>query len=295
MMTDPLPLVRRPIEPAEPVYARVAIVGLGLMGGSLAQAVRRRWPSSLLIAVDRKDVIERAMVTHVIDVGADDIGMAGDADLVVLAAPVRENERILVRDLPAIISRQTTVTDVGSTKRSIAETARSLPGNLVFIGGHPIAGAAAGGLEHARADLFDGRTWILCPADGQDAKRLSTFVAGLGATCVEFSPEEHDRVIAYLSHLPQLTASALMHVIGEAAGEEALPIAGRGLRDTTRLASSPPAVWRDVCATNADNLRDALNGLIEVLSQLRDDLQHGANLEQIFQSARSWKSRLERP
>lgn len=295
MMTDPLPLVRRPIEPAEPVYARVAIVGLGLMGGSLAQAVRRRWPSSLLIAVDRKDVIERAMVTHVIDVGADDIGMAGDADLVVLAAPVRENERILVRDLPAIISRQTTVTDVGSTKRSIAETARSLPGNLVFIGGHPIAGAAAGGLEHARADLFDGRTWILCPADGQDAKRLSTFVAGLGATCVELSPEEHDRVIAYLSHLPQLTASALMHVIGEAAGEEALPIAGRGLRDTTRLASSPPAVWRDVCATNADNLRDALNGLIEVLSQLRDDLQHGANLEQIFQSARSWKSRLERP
>jgi prephenate dehydrogenase len=292
-MTEPLPLVRGAHADEPPVFQRVAIVGVGLIGGSIALAARRRWPSSLVIGVDRKDVIERAMVAHVIDVGADDLGMVSDADLVVLAAPVRVNEQLLKDELPLLISHRTIITDVGSTKRTIASAGRSLPKNLSFVGGHPIAGAAAGGLEHARPDLFEGRPWILCPGPNQEVAQLKAFVTALGAKCVEMAAEEHDRVVAFLSHLPQLTASALMHVIGEAAGDAGLALAGRGLRDTTRLASSPPGVWKDVCATNADNLRVALDDLIDTLQLLRDDLTRSEALERIFDSARQWRTQFE--
>jgi prephenate dehydrogenase len=268
---------------------------VGLIGGSLGAAVRHEWPSSLVIGVDRKDIIERAMVAHVIDVGADDLGMVADADLVVLAAPVKENERLLRGELSGFMSREALVTDVGSTKRSMADASRALPTHLTFVGGHPIAGAAAGGLEYARADLFQGRPWILCPSGSGDTSRLAAFVTALGATCMTLSPEEHDRIVAFLSHLPQLASSALMHVIGEAAGEAGLALAGRGLKDTTRLASSPPGVWKDVCATNADNLAAALDALVNVLQELRADLQRGEALERVFESARSWKSQLDVP
>jgi prephenate dehydrogenase len=290
-----LPVVRPSAPESTPIYPRVAIVGVGLIGASIASAVRRRWPSSLVIGVDRKDIIERAMVVHIIDVGADDLGMVSDADLVVLAAPITVNEQLLEHELPPLISRQATITDVGSTKRTMGAAARNLPGNLMFVGGHPIAGAAAGGLEHARDDLFEGRPWILCPASNQDVAQLRAFVTALGATCVEMSPEEHDRTVAFLSHLPQLAASALMHVVGEGAGEGSLVLAGRGLKDTTRLAGSPPGVWKDVCATNADNLRVALDELIRVLQEQRDDLTRGEALERIFRSARRWKDQLDSP
>jgi prephenate dehydrogenase len=129
----------------------------------------------------------------------------------------------------------------------------------------------------------------------QDVSRLKEFLTAVGARCAEMSPDEHDRLIAFLSHLPQLTASALMHVVGGSAGEAGLALAGRGLKDTTRLASSPVAVWKDVCATNSDNLRVALDELISQLQSLREDLDRGEALERIFESAREWKSRLERP
>jgi prephenate dehydrogenase len=289
-----LPVVRPSAPESTPIYPRVAIVGVGLIGASIASAVRRRWPSSLVIGVDRKHIIERAMVAHIVDVGADDLGMVSDADLVVLAAPITVNARLLEHELPRLMSRQATITDAGSTKRTMAAAARNLPGHLMFVGGHPIAGAAAGGLEHARDDLFEGRPWILCPASNHDVARLSAFVTALGARCVEMSADEHDRLVGFLSHVPQLTASALMHVVGAGAGERGLALAGRGLKDTTRLASSPADVWKDVCATNADNLAAALGDLIHVLEELRDDLTRGEALERIFDSAREWKSRLDR-
>lgn len=275
------------------MFSRIGIVGLGLMGGSLGLAIRRQWPGSLVIGVDRKDVIERATITHVIDVGAEDLGMISDAELIVLAAPVAENERILA-DVAALVSGDAILTDLGSTKRGIVEAGRNLHGRATFIGGHPMAGASVAGLEHARPDLYADRPWILCPSRPSAAlPKLKEFVAALGARCVEMSAEEHDRLLACLSHLPQLTASALMHVVGEAAGREGLAIAGRGLQDSTRLASSPPDLWRDVCVSNADNIGPALDTLIEVLKKLRGDLERGDVLETIFKSAQEWKAQLE--
>src|SRR5207244_8827561 len=164
----------------------------------------------------------------------------------------------------------------------IVAAARGLPARFTFVGGHPLAGAARGGLEHARPDLFVGRPWLLTPGgvlEGMpphDAvERLSAFIVALGATPRIVDADAHDRLLAFLSHLPQLTASALMQVVGEAVGNEGLALAGRGLADTTRLASSPPDIWTDIVATNADEIDVALGKLIAVLEDLRRDLGEG--------------------
>jgi prephenate dehydrogenase len=276
------------------VFDKIGIVGLGLIGGSLALAARDVWPSGLVVAVDDKEVLERAMVRHAIDVAADDLGVLAEVDLIVLAAPIQDNVALLGR-LPDYVARDAVVTDVGSTKRAILEAARRLPPRLAFVGGHPLAGAARGGIEHARADLFKERPWLFAPAgDGGGAAldRLFEFARGLGASPRTIDAGVHDRLLAFLSHLPQLTASALMRIVGEEAGDDGLALAGRGLSDTTRLASSPAHIWRDVCATNADNVGEALDRLIADLQAVRRDLKRGDVLERIFEAAAAWKSKM---
>ena len=293
-MSKSLPVVQAGTPGRAPVFDKIGIVGLGLVGGSLALAAREVWPSALVIGVDDKDVLERAMVQHAIDVAADDLVVVSEADLIVLAAPVEENISLLSR-LDDFVPGHAVVTDVGSTKRAIVAAARTLPPRFTFVGGHPLAGAARGGIEYARADLFKGRPWILTPEGegaGQTVDRLSAFVSGLGAAPRTMAPEIHDRLLAFLSHLPQLTASALMRTVGEEAGSDGLSLAGRGLADTTRLASSPARIWREVCATNADHIGQALDRLIEDLQALRADLKKGDAVERIFAAAAEWKSRM---
>jgi prephenate dehydrogenase len=277
-----------------PIFQRVGIVGLGLIGGSIALAARQTWPASLVIGVDRKDVLERAMTLHAIDVAADDAVVLAGADLVILAAPIQQNLEILL-ELSDNVTGAAVVTDTGSTKRAIVEAAASLPDRFTFIGGHPLGGAARGGIEHARPDLFTGRPWLFTPSKGHDVQaldKLKSFVTGLGAVPKILSPGDHDRLLAFISHLPQLTVSALMHVVGEAAREEGLSLSGRGLQDTTRLASSPADIWREVCATNVDEIGSALDALIAVLRQLRADLQTGKSIDEVFESANLWRETL---
>jgi prephenate dehydrogenase len=287
----------RPGSGAAPPFERIAIVGFGLIGGSIALAIRERWQGGLLIAVDRKEVLESAMRRHAADVGGDDLGMAGDADLIVLAAPVLQNIAALER-LAGYVPGDAVVTDVGSTKTATLRAAEKLPPRLRFIGGHPLAGAAVGGLDAARPDLFAGRPWVLTPppsAAAADIDKLEGFVAALGATPVRMEAADHDRLVGYLSHLPQLAASALMHVVGEQVGAEGLALAGRGLRDTTRLASSPARIWRDVVQTNGEHVRAGLDALIEALEQLKASAAGDPEaLDRIFGSAERWKRTLER-
>lgn len=276
-------------------FARIAVVGFGLIGASIALAARARWPSALLIAVDRKDVIETAMRMHAADVGGDDLVMAAEADLVILAAPVRANIRIL-SELSGHVPGEAVVTDVGSTKREVADAATGLPARLRFIGGHPLAGAATGGIEAARSDLFTGRPWILTPGEAhhETLDRLSSFVGGLGARVHLMTPDAHDTAVAYLSHLPQIAATALMHLVGEHAGADGLALAGRGLRDTTRLASSPADIWRDIAATNQDNIDRAIDELIDILRRLKGSTPGAAEAFGLtFDSAAHWKRVLE--
>jgi prephenate dehydrogenase len=279
-----------------PVFPRLGIVGCGLIGGSVAMAARRRWPSTRVIAVDREDVLDTARRLHAVDEGSDDLAALAQADLIVLAAPVRRNVEVL-QQLPSAVGGAALVTDVGSTKMAISAAATALPGRLRFIGGHPLAGAAAGGIQSATPDLFAGRPWLITAAaerDDDDIQRLEAFVMGIGATARRVSAGAHDELLAYLSHLPQLTASALMHVVGEHAGDDGLELSGPGLRDTTRLATSPADIWRDVTATNRDHVARAIDDLIAVLSSIRDDLERGAAVERVFASAARWKRALER-
>src|SRR5688572_5082110 len=205
-----------------PIFHRIGIVGLGLIGGSIALAAREIWPAALVIGVDRKDVLERAMQLHAIDVAADDAVVLAEADLVILAAPIQQNLEILL-ELPENVTGSAVVTDTGSTKRAVVEAAVRLPDRFTFVGGHPLGGAARGGIDHARPDMFSGRPWLFTPKKGIDAQaleKLKAFVSGLGAVPQILSPDDHDRLLAFISHLPQLTVSALMHVVGEAARSE---------------------------------------------------------------------------
>ncbi len=300
---------------APPIFDKIGIVGLGLIGGSIALRARELWPKALVIAVDRKDVLETAMRLHAIDVAADDLIVLAEADLVVLAAPVRQNIALLA-ELDGHVRQPAIITDTGSTKREIVAAARALPGRFTFIGGHPLGGSAKGGLDHARTDLFIGRPWLLTPDETRpDAARrlraeeagtngarslqpsdaldkLSAFVSALGSTPTIVTVDAHDRLLAFLSHLPQLTASALMQVVGDAVGQEGLDLAGRGLADTTRLASSPADIWTDIAATNADEIGRALDELIALLQDLRRDLPTGDRLTEVFETAARWRERI---
>jgi prephenate dehydrogenase len=309
-MSKELPVIQPRERPAAhpPIFDKIGIVGLGLIGGSIALKARELWPSSLVIAVDNKDVLETAMRLHAIDVAADDLIVLAEADVVILAAPVKQNLALLA-DLDANIRQAAVITDTGSTKREIVAAAMSLPARFTFIGGHPLAGAAHGGLEHARSDLFVGRPWLLTPMarsegrfDANDGRKLSAdapeklsaFIRALGAEPHLVVADEHDRLLAFLSHLPQFTASALMHVVGEAVGRDGLAFAGRGLADTTRLASSPADIWRDIAATNGDEIGPALDRLIAILRALRADLSNGDDLADVFTSAARWRASLSR-
>ena len=278
----------------EPPFRRVAIAGIGLIGGSIALAIRDRWPSAHIVGIDTPSVLTHARTSGAIDEGLSSISVLEAADLVVLAAPVRQNARLLTQ-LPARIVNDALLTDVGGTKRDIVAVAKRLPPGTRFIGGHPIGGAERGGFGFARQDLFQNRPWILTPGPGTDAGALAalrTFVAALGARPVIMEPAEHDRVMAFVSHLPQLTASALMDTVGGAVARDGLAVAGRGLIDTTRLASSPADVWRDICATNADVVSGALDLLIDRLNDLRADLHRGEALDAVFGGAARWRAEL---
>ena len=280
----------------EPPFTSIAIVGLGLIGGSIALGVRERWPASRVYGVDSEAVLAHAMGAGAIERGFDNIDALPDASLIILAAPVRQNIELLdILASPKGPAKPVTVTDVGGTKRDIVDAARALPKYISFVGGHPLGGGERGGFAFARQDLFAGRPWIFTP-DGQAPQdavdRLSRFVTGLGAKPSILSADEHDRVMAFVSHLPQLAASALMDAVGSAVQGDGLRMAGRGLVDSTRLASSPADVWRDICATNPDAIGAALDCLIQRLTQLRGDLQRGEAVEAIFSAAAKWRAEL---
>jgi prephenate dehydrogenase len=247
----------------------LAIVGPGLIGRSIALAAARRWPTLEIRTVDAGEPLAKV----------------GGALVVVLAAPVDAILGILPQ-LPAAVEREALVMDTGSTKRAIM-IAAAMAGLRQFVGGHPMAGgtAAAAG---ARADLFDGRPWFLTNPDAPDAvRRAVKFVEALGAKPVVLSDhgEEHDRLMAAVSHLPQVAASTLMAVVARAVGTQNLQWAGNGLRDTTRLAASRPDVWQSILASNSAELKPLLKYYATELSLLADRLDDPEAIKKLFDEA----------
>lgn len=249
----------------------VAVLGLGLMGGSLALDLRAR--GVRVIGWDRPDVRRRARRRGLIDVAASSAGAAArQAELVVLAAPPTVNVRLL-RGLARLGADGPTVTDLGSVKRPIVAEARRL-GLRRFVGGHPIAGSERSGMAAARAGLFDGRAWALTPAPGTSPRALRTvarLARALGARPVrQLAAAEHDRALAFLSHLPQVVAWALLAVAqGDPVARRHLALAGSGFRDMTRLARSPRGLWRQILAENSAEVARAARALRAALARRR--------------------------
>ena len=289
----------------EPRLETVAIIGVGLIGGSLGMALRQRRVAGRVIGVARRrETLEMAQQRGAIDRGTHDAAQAvADADLVVLAAPVHAIIEH-VGQLAARFRDGALVTDVGSTKVEIMRAAASLPAGIAFVGGHPMAGSEESGPGAARADLFEGAVWVLTPppagpkqvgagrqspppyppprggrgqSGGAALATMEALVAALGAQPLVLDAAEHDALVALTSHLPHLAAWALVNAVSAAgSGRAALArLIGPGFRDTTRIAQAEPAMWRDILLTNRARLLPAMAALRGELDRLERALADG--------------------
>ncbi len=254
------------------MFQKIAIVGVGLLGGSIGLAARERKLAKEVVGVEtnphtRAQATTRRAVEKCTDMLG--IGIAG-ADLVILACPVNAILTELARLGPSL-SEKAVITDVGSVKGPIATAGRAFKG--AFVPGHPMAGGERGGMEFARADLFEGATWALTPestTQPQAIEKVTKLVMGLGAQVVTMTPEVHDETVAATSHLPHLLAYALSTVVGQSPKLE-----GASLKDALRVASSDPQLWREICMMNQKPLADALDRYIGELDALLKALDAG--------------------
>lgn len=253
---------------------RITILGFGLIGASLAMAARRAFSSLQVTAIDlpvalRSEAAERAADLRVDATDAAEVSKAlRGSSVTVLAAPVR----VIVDRLVATLEQAPIVTDCGSTKRVIVERGRESPRFKRFVPGHPMAGFARGTSENASADLFQDRSWILCAehSDRDAQSEVEQLVRAVGARPVAMTAAEHDAAVARTSHLPQLLGSALSVVAGAAAAERA---AGPAFERATRAAGGPESVWRDIFATNSDEVARALRALCAELELVARGLE----------------------
>ncbi len=285
---------------------RIAILGLGLMGGSLGLVWQKRHPDAEIVGFDEPRVMEAALSRGAIDRGAVTAEDAvRDAAIVVLATPISSILTLLERIAPHL-SDGGLVTDVGSVKRPIMEHAVAvLPEGVTFVGGHPMAGSERRGIEHADSLLFENATYVVCPPPGMDPVRLThehpSFIGLLestGARLIVLDPYRHDQIAATVSHLPQLLAVALTDFAAERNREDEafLQLAAGGFRDMTRVASSPFDVWRDIIMANNGPILDALAGFAAQLQRVRnrvaaEDLD---GLARLFESARQTRDTIPR-
>ncbi len=258
---------------------RVAVLGVGLIGGSIGLAARERADVEVCGYDPNRSVRDRALELGAINEQEADIATAvRNADVVFVAAPVGALPDT-VRAALAGAGPDTVVTDVGSTKHLVAEAGLA---DERFIGGHPLAGAETAGVEHARADLFDGAVWYLTPARGSTAgvlyERLHRLLTSFGAQPTAIDADTHDRLMASVSHLPHVLANLLVaQAVGVLSGEDAqrLPAVGPSFRDATRVAGANTTIWRDIYMSNKDALIAGIDELTARLRQLRATLEVG--------------------
>src|SRR5213593_1069477 len=274
---------------------RLAVIGVGLIGGSFALALKGAGEVSHVVGAGRSRAnLEFARERRVIDsIAPDPAAAARDADLVLVAAPVAQFARIF-QEIGRSLKPSAIVTDTGSTKRDVIAAARSALGARIaqFVPGHPVAGAELSGAAAATAGLFLDRRVVLTPLPEnrpESVRRVEDAWKACGARITRREPDEHDGVLAAVSHLPHLLAYALVHDIAKRGNAEQLfSYAAGGFRDFTRIASSHPEMWRDICVANRDLLLGELKrygeqlGLVEKLLQASD----AASLEKMFAGAR---------
>ncbi len=256
---------------------KLAVLGVGLIGGSVGLAARGRLDAEVTGFDPDPATLDRAIADGAVDLGAATVAEAcADADVILCAAPVAALPDLAAAALGAS-GPDAVVTDVGSTKRQIVA---ALGAEERFIGGHPLAGAETSGVENARADLFEGARWYLTPTERSSGllyDRLQRLIAGLGARPQAIEAASHDRLMATVSHMPHVVANVL---VGEAVGEltrdsERMPEVGPSFRDITRVAGSNPAIWADIFSSNRDAVAAAVDSVGERLREAAELIRAG--------------------
>jgi prephenate dehydrogenase len=261
---------------------QITIIGTGLIGGSLALALRKKKFAGRIVGCDREGTLERARMRGAIDDGRVDPGDAvRGSQVVVLATPVLAICDLIERVGP-VLPAKALLTDVGSTKAAVVEQAARVFGKNAakrFLAGHPMAGKEMCGVDYADPDLFKNAVWFLSPLPDQNLNEglFAEFVGwidAIGARIAMLPAEEHDRLCAWISHLPQMISTALAAALVEEFGAEApvLAAGGRALQEMTRISASPYSMWRDVAISNRNNLQDALWKVEQRLAHIRENL-----------------------
>ncbi len=287
---------------ANVVINKLVIIGVGLIGGSFALALRKAGLVGHIVGVGRsQENLQRARELGVIDEVASDPALAlKGADLVLLAIPVGQVGKIMAQISPHIEAK-TIVTDAGSTKQDVVAAARSfLAGHLKnFVPGHPIAGAELSGVTAASVDLFRDKNLVLTPLDETSVEavtRVTELWQGCGARVSQMRADRHDAILAAMSHLPHVLAFTLMNHVCTSAEDnpgDLLRFAGSGFRDFTRIAGSSPEMWRDICLANREALLKQIDAYQNELTNLRETLAQGDGqaLEKVFANAREARQR----
>ncbi len=278
-------------------FQKVVIVGMGLIGGSLALEFKRGKFAEQVIGVSRSVQNRKAALQcGALDEAYAEIdSFVEDADLIILATPVTNIVESL-KKLKPLISQSALVTDVGSTKKKIVDEARRLKLKQ-FVGGHPIAGTEKSGMMAAELDLFAGKKWILTPLVKHPAlKKFKSFLKDIGAELVEMKSELHDEVFASTSHVPNLLAYALAGATAQNKAQEKIKLAGSSIKGMTRVASSPPEMWRDICLTNSKEISRALKDLQKQISKLQKAIhsQNPKALMTLLEQGRRFRKSLEK-
>lgn len=264
-------------------FQKIAILGPGLLGGSIGMAVKKRKLAKKVVAWGRRiEAAKQAVKLKAADEAADTPAEAVQgADLVILCTPVGSMAK-LAREFRSKLQKGCIVTDVGSTKYEVVKhCSHVLSGKGIFIGSHPMAGAEKDGIQAARADLFDGAVCIVTPLPRTRTaplKRLTEFWEALGCRIRTTSPSEHDEIVAFISHLPHLTAAALTNLVGDKK-PEAFNFIGNGFRDMTRIASGPAEMWTEIAMSNHEEIRRCTDRLIEELESIRRNLANKSDIE----------------
>lgn len=273
----------------------VSIVGVGLIGGSFALALRAAGFNGEITGVSSPPAIEAGIATGAIARGVSLEEAAATADVLYLAQPVSQILQT-IKKLCSLAKNDCLITDAGSAKSEIARQAAECLSPSVFLGGHPMAGKEQRGAEAADANLFRGRPYVLCPTGAEKSpfeKDFRAWLAMIGADVLDMSPEAHDSTVALTSHLPQLLSTALAETLAKSGNPHLTKVFGPGLIDMTRLALSSPDLWLSILTTNKVPVATALDEFIEVLTGIRDTLDT-EDLRTHFRIASEYSSKLRK-
>ncbi len=280
-------------------FNRIAVIGAGLIGGSVLLALLRRKSGPTLAGWSHsKKSRDFLGGFHGIDVFETAKGAANGADLVIIATPVDKIKETFIAIAP-VLKPGAMVTDVGSVKASVLRDASILPPTVTFIGSHPMAGSEKAGIAQAKADLFAGRLCFITPSGKENPEALSdlhNFWQDLGSIVRNCSAEQHDAIVAVTSHVPHATASALMLAVAQAPQFD-ITAAGSGLRDTTRVAAGEENLWVSILLSNAENVVSGLSAVEKNLSALREAITAGdkEKVAALLKAARLARQSLDPP